>query len=123
MEGTWETKNHLEKAWRCIMKQYRKKVIDDSRKEGAGICIFLMKPEVKGSPFNCQYHYIFHGENMWKKYLGYSPLGEVIEKEYDHDKMYLVSVHVPDTKDSTHTIGSIRGFYFDSNAEVRFGNQ
>jgi len=120
MEIDSETKNSLGKAWDCILKQYRSKIVEDSQAHGPGMCIFVMKKEVPGVPFNCQYAYIEKDGIMWKRYLEYSSDGETIGKNYDPNTTYLVSVHVPDVKDSTRTIGNIRGFLYDTHTEVEF---
>ncbi len=119
MDSSDNTHENLALAWKCILEQYRKKIEDASRKE-AGMNIFVMRDNLKKGIFNCQYVYIERGGAVWKKYLAFSDNAAKIGALYDHEKMYLVSVHVPDRKDPTKTVGNIRGFLYNDHSEVNF---
>jgi len=110
----------IETVWQCILKQYRSKVIEDSQINGPGIAIFLMKPPSDKGPFNCKYIYESRGTPIWDNFLNFSGKREIIEKAYDPDSTYLISVQVPDDKDPTRTIGNIRGFQYDTNEEIKW---
>ena len=114
-----KTQENLTLAWKCILGQYRKKIEDASRKE-AGMNIFVMRSNLKKGIYNCQYTYIEKGGAMWEKYLAFANNAAKIEEVYDPDKMYLVSIHVPDIKDPTQTVGNIRGFLYDDHSDVVF---
>lgn len=111
--------DRLSLAWACILNQYRKKVEEDSKKEGPGLAVFVMREKTSGSPFNCHYVYIGKEDPTWEKFLGFSGNSKNIEEKYDPTTMYLISVQVPDSQDPTETVGNIRAFLFKDGSEVQ----
>ncbi len=111
-----ESVHTLAETWKSVLSQYSKKMEFDSKKEGPGISVFVMRREPKKGIFNCQYVYMGQGDEAWNQYMKMSEISDKIEKIYDPSKMYLASVQIPDIKDQT--VGNIRAFLYDTHCEV-----
>ncbi len=103
----------IDETWKCILVQYIKKIVTDSKKN-PGICVFVMRSEPKKGIFNCQYEYMIQGTPLWDEFMKMS--GNKIDDIYDPSKMYLVSVFIP-SKDQQ-TSGNVRAFLYDTHCEV-----
>lgn len=115
-----EKKSSLDKlglAWEQILKQYQKKAEDDAKEYGPGMSIFQMKED--NDVFNCKYFYLSYKSQTWEKYTSFCPEKDSLEKLYDPEKMFIMSVHVPTVEDANETVGNVRLFEFDSYKEIK----
>lgn len=104
-------------AWNLILKQCIEKAEKDARELGPGMSIFAMKKNPT-SIFNCSYYYLQRESGLWGKYVNYSPNGTLINKIYDPNRMFIISVHVPDSNNPEETLGNTRIFEFGTLKEV-----
>jgi hypothetical protein len=110
---------NLNKAWTCVLSQYRDLAKENSIKEGKGLNIFKMasKKEQKDNS-NCQY--FFANSAMWDLFLDSSPKKEDFLETFNPNNMYCVMVSVPLPGIEVDTIQTIRIFKIENDEEIYF---
>nr|QBK86431.1 MAG: uncharacterized protein LCMAC102_02260 [Marseillevirus LCMAC102] len=112
-----ETTIRLERAWKCILNQYKTHAEEMSKNKGPGINIYKML-RIPRQKFNCEYYFAKYKEMIWTNLMNYDPEGEKIRNLYDTMSMYVICIQVPLGVQGNKTISNIKLFNFFTHKEV-----
>lgn len=112
---------NFERAWSLVLSQHFTHVVEQLKKEGEGIALFMFtqrpnQPSTK--PHNCKLYFAPKDGKTWKEFVEKSPNRDFILKEYDPTKNVLIFLSIPVGEGGDEEIGGIRLFSIEDGKEL-----
>ncbi|HMP28031.1 MAG TPA: hypothetical protein PKD85_00440 [Saprospiraceae bacterium] len=115
LEGTLE---NLNRAWSCVLSQYRGLAKENSLKGRKGINVFKMMTKQPNKEANCEYY--FAPSEMWNIFLDCCPNRDSFLDIFDSNTMYSIMVSVPLPGIEIETLQTIKIFKIENDEEIEF---